>query len=106
MKNQTTPTNKDASPFASGFGAIKIPSEMLEPIVTKTLGELMECFALGSYTYKEMDDRIWGLAHFVDNCGAIHCSLSITNFQRMIWRFQDKPEELRKMFRDVAIKHF
>lgn len=85
---------------------IKIPSELLEPIVTKTLGEFMECFALGSYTYKELEDRIWGLSHFVDNCGAVHCSLAITNLQGMIWGLKDRPDELKKIFRDALDKHY
>lgn len=83
-----------------------IPSELLEPIITKTIGEIIEHFACGMWSYERMETSILTLNHFVDNCGAIHCSLAISNTMGMIWRYKEKQEELRAIFKKVADKHY
>lgn len=84
---------------------ILIPSEMLEPVVTKTIAEIFEHFALEAWTYEQMLERLWSLSHFVDNCGAIHCSLALTNTIGMVLSHKDNRDELRKNFKETLDKH-
>ena len=85
---------------------ILIPSELLEPIITKTIGEIIEHFALGMWSYEQMVERIESLNHFVDNCGAIHCGLAVSNTLGMILAHEGNKEELRIKLKKVADKHY
>lgn len=85
---------------------ILIPSEMLEPIIQKTIREIMEHFALGMWSYDEMLTRINSLGHFVSNCGAVHCGIAINEPLNMILDYKEKPEELRKLLKRIIDEHY
>lgn len=85
---------------------ILIPSEVLEPIVTKTIREIFEHIGCGQWTIQEAIIRINSISHLVDNCGAIHCSIAINEPLRLLQAYEDKPEELQKMFKEVMDKHY
>jgi 3-deoxy-D-arabino-heptulosonate 7-phosphate (DAHP) synthase len=86
---------------------ILIPSEMLEPVITKTLADIFSWYGADQkLSYRDMEQMITGLSMFVSNCNATHCNIAITNVQGMIWQFEKQPQKLRKLFKEVADRHY
>jgi len=86
---------------------VLIPSETLEPIVTKTIADMWSWFGNDpKMTWYDLDKMMCGLGMFIQNTNAIHCILAYNNARGMLLKYENKPEQLRALFKKTELQYY
>ncbi len=86
---------------------ILIPSELLEPVITKTIADIFSWYASDpKLSYRDVGKMLNALSMFARNCNATHCSIAISNIQGKISILDGHQKKLRGTFKRVLINHY